>query len=188
MATVPEIIPVTDLRQDAAAVLKRVQAAHQPLVITQRGRAAAIMLSVEAYERGNGNANYCGSSCAESKRLRLAWGTTLTRCWQKQIPSSRTRHSEGPLHPHGSRPVSRSHRIHSAGEPAAAVRFRQRAEQALRRLEQFPESGRVVPEFPDLPYREVIVPPFRFFYRIKEVAVWVVAVWHGAQPREEPRL
>ena len=52
MTTVPEIIPVTDLRQDAAAVLKRVQATHQPLVITQWGRAAAIMLSVEAYERG----------------------------------------------------------------------------------------------------------------------------------------
>jgi toxin ParE1/3/4 len=49
--------------------------------------------------------------------------------------------------------------------PVAAARFRQRAEQALRRLEQFPESGRVVPEFPDLPYREVIVPPYRFFYR-----------------------
>jgi toxin ParE1/3/4 len=72
--------------------------------------------------------------------------------------------------------------------PAAAARFRQRAEQALRRIEQFPESGRVVPEFPDLPYREVIVPPYRFFYRIKEAAVWVVAVWHGAQPPEEPRL
>ena len=49
--------------------------------------------------------------------------------------------------------------------PPAAIRFRQRAEQALRRLEQFPESGRVVPEFPDLPYREVIVAPYRFFYR-----------------------
>jgi toxin ParE1/3/4 len=72
--------------------------------------------------------------------------------------------------------------------PAAAARFRQRAEQALRRLEQFPESGRVVPEFLDLPYREVIVPPYRFFYRIKEAAVWVVAVWHGAQPPQEPRL
>ena len=72
--------------------------------------------------------------------------------------------------------------------PAAAARFRQRAEQALRRLEQFPESGRVVPEFLDLPYREVIVPPYRFFYRIKEAAVWVVAVWHGAQPPEEPCL
>ena len=52
MAKVPEIIPVTDLRQDAASVLKRVQTSHQPLVITQRGRAAAIMLSVDAYERG----------------------------------------------------------------------------------------------------------------------------------------
>lgn len=51
MATVPDIIPVTDLRQDAAAILKRVQASHEPLVITQRGRAAAIMLSVEAYQR-----------------------------------------------------------------------------------------------------------------------------------------
>ena len=52
MTQIPEIIPVTDLRQDAAAVLKRVQTSQQPLVITQRGRAAAIMLGVEAYERG----------------------------------------------------------------------------------------------------------------------------------------
>ena len=72
--------------------------------------------------------------------------------------------------------------------PVAAARFRQRAEQALRRLEQFPESGRVVPEFLDLPYREVIVPPYRFFYRIKEAVVWVVAVWHGAHPPQEPHL
>jgi toxin ParE1/3/4 len=54
--------------------------------------------------------------------------------------------------------------------PTAAARFRQRAEQVLRRLEQFPESGRVVPEFPDLPYREVIVSPYRFFYRLGEYA------------------
>ena len=51
MAKVPEIIPVSDLRQAAAIILKRVQNSEQPLVITQRGRAAAIMLSVEAYER-----------------------------------------------------------------------------------------------------------------------------------------
>lgn len=51
MAKVPEIIPVTDLRQDASAVLKRVRSSKEPLVITQRGRAAAVMLSVSAYER-----------------------------------------------------------------------------------------------------------------------------------------
>jgi prevent-host-death family protein len=48
---VPDIIPITDLRQDAATALKRVRATKQPLVITQRGRAAAVMVSVEAYER-----------------------------------------------------------------------------------------------------------------------------------------
>jgi len=54
-------------------------------------------------------------------------------------------------------------------------------------LEDFPESGRVVPEFPDLPYQEVIIPPYRFFYRIKGDVVWIVAVWHGAQLPKEPR-
>jgi prevent-host-death family protein len=51
MLKASDIIPVTDLRQDAAAALKRVRATKQPLVITQRGRAAAVMISVEAYER-----------------------------------------------------------------------------------------------------------------------------------------
>lgn len=51
MTKVPEIIPITDLRQDSSAVLKRVRASRQPLIITQRGRAAAVMLSVEEYER-----------------------------------------------------------------------------------------------------------------------------------------
>ena len=52
MAKIPEVIPVTDLRQDAAAILRRVRGRKQPLIITQRGRAAAVMLSLDAYERG----------------------------------------------------------------------------------------------------------------------------------------
>ena len=51
MSKVPELVPVSDLRQDVAAVLKRLQASREPLVITQRGRAAAVLISVEAYER-----------------------------------------------------------------------------------------------------------------------------------------
>lgn len=51
MPKVPDIVPITDLRQDAARVLKRVRNLREPLVITQRGRAAAVMLSMETYER-----------------------------------------------------------------------------------------------------------------------------------------
>jgi len=50
MAKIPNIIPITDLRQDASAIVKRVAASREPLVITQRGRAAAVMVSMEAYE------------------------------------------------------------------------------------------------------------------------------------------
>ena len=69
--------------------------------------------------------------------------------------------------------------------PSAAVRLRKRAEVILRRLAKFPESGRVIPEFPELPHREVLVPPFRFFYRVKGKTVWIVAVWHSAQLPDE---
>jgi toxin ParE1/3/4 len=71
--------------------------------------------------------------------------------------------------------------------PSAAVSFRKKAEDVLCRLQAFPESGRILPEFPDLPFREVIVPPYRIFYRIKEQTLWVIAVWHGAQLPNEPK-
>jgi len=50
MAKIPNIVPITDLRQDATTIVKRVTASREPLVITQRGRAAAVMVSMEAYE------------------------------------------------------------------------------------------------------------------------------------------
>jgi len=57
MARIPDIVPITDLRQGAAAVLSRVRKSPQPLVVTQRGRAAAIMLSPEAYEQSERERN-----------------------------------------------------------------------------------------------------------------------------------
>jgi len=51
MGKLMNIITVSDLRQDAAKVLKRVKDSREPIVITQRGRAAAVMLSVEAFEQ-----------------------------------------------------------------------------------------------------------------------------------------
>jgi prevent-host-death family protein len=51
MGKVPKIIPITDLRQDAAAVMDDIQKTAEPCFITQRGRATAVLLSLEAYER-----------------------------------------------------------------------------------------------------------------------------------------
>lgn len=73
-----------------------------------------------------------------------------------------------------------------AERPSAAVTFRRRVEDALARLGDFPDLGRVVPEFRDLPFREVIVGQYRFFYRVKGRTVWVVAAWHSARIPERP--
>ena len=100
-------IPVSDIKQDASAALKRVRKSKRPLVVTQRGK-------------------------------------------------------------------------------PAAQRFRERAEQVLKRLERFPNSGGHLPEFPQLPHREVIVWPYRFFYRRQGEIIWVVAVWHGAEIPKVP--
>ena len=51
MSKIPDIVPVSDFRQDAAAVLKKLQSSGGPLIVTQRGRAVAVMQSVEAYEK-----------------------------------------------------------------------------------------------------------------------------------------
>ncbi len=51
MSAIPNIIPISDLRQDAAGVIKRAAASDEPVFITQRGRASAVLVSSMAYER-----------------------------------------------------------------------------------------------------------------------------------------
>jgi len=50
---------------------------------------------------------------------------------------------------------------------------------AVLRLADFPESGRVVPEFGLTQLREVIHPPFRIVYRLDAERVRVVRVWRS---------
>jgi prevent-host-death family protein len=52
MAKNPSQIPVSDLKQDASATLKRVRKSKRPLIVTQRGKPAAVLLSVDAYQKG----------------------------------------------------------------------------------------------------------------------------------------
>ena len=51
MAKMPTIIPVSDLRQDAAGLLNELRSSKEPMFITQRGRAAAVLMSIDAYQK-----------------------------------------------------------------------------------------------------------------------------------------
>jgi toxin ParE1/3/4 len=67
--------------------------------------------------------------------------------------------------------------------PSAARRFVKSLFDVVERLADFPESGRVVPEFDDPGIREVIRRPCRIVYRINrgERTIEIVRVWHLAR-------
>ena|ERR1039457_2657757 len=46
-------------------------------------------------------------------------------------------------------------------------------------LTDFPESGRIVPEFAVKTIRELIHPPFRLVYRIDPETIWIIRVWRS---------
>ena len=58
-------------------------------------------------------------------------------------------------------------------------------------LRDYPEMGRIVPEFTQPYLRELIYPPFRIVYRCDPRQIWIVRVWRSerllALP-EDPEL
>jgi prevent-host-death family protein len=51
MSALPRIVPISDLRQDAAGIIRSFGDSREPVVITQRGRAAAVLVSVQSYRQ-----------------------------------------------------------------------------------------------------------------------------------------
>ena len=52
---------------------------------------------------------------------------------------------------------------------------------AVERLQEFPQSGRIVPEHNIASLREVIVRPYRVVYRLREGVVEVVTVFRASR-------
>ena len=47
---VPRIVPISDLRAGAAALVKETRQTRTPIFITQHGRATAVLMSIEEYD------------------------------------------------------------------------------------------------------------------------------------------
>lgn len=70
--------------------------------------------------------------------------------------------------------------------PAGALTMMHRAEAVIAQLRLHPYSGHPIPEYPDLPHRELPVSPYRFFHRVVDDTVWITAVWHARQEPGRP--
>ena len=188
MAKMPSIIPVSDLRQDAARVLKKTRSSDEPVFITAAGPCDG---GLDEHRGRSSDPRTSESSCSSwpeaRRRSRAESAMTSTASWPKPISSWRKSEHASPLHRDGAGPVPGCDRVPSAekarrplGHSASDPRRHSNGSSG------FPIRGPSSTEFPELPYREVYVEPYRFFYQVREKTVWVVAVWHGAQIPEEP--
>jgi len=67
----------------------------------------------------------------------------------------------------------------------AARQYVHKVFNAVKRLEEFPRSGNVPSEIPHLPYRQIVIPPCRIFYRIQKDYVFIVYVMRSEQLLQE---
>jgi prevent-host-death family protein len=77
MSKTPKIMPISDLRQNASEVVKAVTRSKQPVFITQRGRAAAVMVSMEVYEQDQHEIDILRLLARGEKEIEAGIGHTL---------------------------------------------------------------------------------------------------------------
>ncbi|MDI3536974.1 MAG: type II toxin-antitoxin system RelE/ParE family toxin [Eubacteriaceae bacterium] len=73
-------------------------------------------------------------------------------------------------------------------DQALALKILKKIEGKVIRLEQFPESGRFVPEleaFNIVTYREIIISPWRIIYRLEEKHVLIISVLDSRRNLED---
>jgi len=66
-------------------------------------------------------------------------------------------------------------------KPAAAQLLVQQVLAAVGRLRRFPQMGSHPAELRGLPYRQLIVPPCRIFYRLEKKVVYIVHILRAEQ-------
>ncbi len=72
--------------------------------------------------------------------------------------------------------------------PSAALRWVDRIEKRVEALETMPHRGRVPPElvrFRVKIYHEILIPPYRLLYRIRDDSVAVLGVFDGRRDLED---
>ena len=69
----------------------------------------------------------------------------------------------------------------SLSSPVYAEQIVERIVARLRQAQEYPESGRRVPEAPSFDVRELVEHPYRLLYRVHHDTIEIVAIVHGRQ-------
>ena len=174
-----DIIPLGEFKARAARILEELRERENPLVVTQNGRPACVVLSPAAFDRMRKRQAFLESVAAgledrrrgpddlgRSTRLRPRAGVRIPR---RRVSVRWTRRAQLDLIEIG-RSIARER-----PEAGWIERLRRRA----RRTADHPWSGRIVPERGRSDVREVIVGSDRVAYRTTEDGIVILTVFEG---------
>jgi prevent-host-death family protein len=77
MNAMPDIIPISELRQDATSVLKRTATTGNPVFVTQHGKASAVVMSAAAYEKAQNELGILKMLLQGRREIEAGVGRTL---------------------------------------------------------------------------------------------------------------
>jgi toxin ParE1/3/4 len=76
----------------------------------------------------------------------------------------------------------------SEDKPGASVKWVESAFNAVERLKNFPQSGRIVPEMNRNEIQEILLGNYRIIYRLEKESILILTVRHGKQLLSEEEL
>ena len=179
-----DIVPIGEFKGQAAHWLRRVSETGQPVVITQNGKPAGVLLSPRGIRPPAGAAAIPRIDRERRRRCRRrpADGHTgVEAAAGARTPVARRRVRVLWTEQAFAR-LAEIETYIAADDPAVARRFVARLIERASRLAKAPHMGRWVPELPESKLRELIEGNYRIVYRVRGKTVQVLTVFEGSSP------
>jgi toxin ParE1/3/4 len=173
-----DIMSVSDFKAQAAECLRRIVETDQPLVITQNGKAAGVLLSPREFDRLSERARFiaCKSSKQDESMTSQRKKVATTGVSEESISELRLRWAN-----RAEADLASIYEYIAEDDPIAAERWVEKLMERAKLAATAPLGGRIVPEFGVPELREVFVRSYRIVYRVRRDEIQVLTVFEGHQ-------
>jgi antitoxin YefM len=158
-----DVRPVTEFRSHTSAALEQVQRTKRPVILTQHGRSAAVLLSIDVYEDLVDQVAVIQD--IRTAQAQLDAGMGIPKRDRRETSAGAVPEVRVEWSPLADEQVDDAVAYISAEDPTAALRWLERLLDRTKSLTTFPDSGRVVPEIGRRDIRTLPVSPYRVMYR-----------------------
>ena len=171
-----DVKPLSEFRANVSNLVQRLRKTKRPLVLTRRGRCAAVVLDVSQYEELLEEIETLRDVRVAERELAQGKGLSHLKAFARVTAAAPVRIEWSPI---AVQRAIEAARYIAADNPQAARAWVDALFSTVERLARFPQSGRVVPELGRRRVREILFGAYRVIYRVERSRLLVLTVRHG---------